>query len=93
MAENPKVTSKFDRSHGHPRKAAKVAKPGGAAHVSGTQDAHVNAGLGAKAVEKESDREGAAISQTHYKPDDHGRMASGDHAEHPTYGKLDRWTR
>lgn len=31
MAENPKVTSKFDRMHGHPRVPGHVSKPGGTA--------------------------------------------------------------
>jgi hypothetical protein len=30
--DNPRVTSKFDRMHGHPRKAGKVGHPGGTAH-------------------------------------------------------------
>ena len=36
MAENPKVTSKFDRSHGKPRTPGRVSHPGGTAPVSGT---------------------------------------------------------
>lgn len=93
MAENPKVTSKFDRAHGHPRKPGKVAKPGGYAAVSGTHQSDTNAGLGAKAYSKESDSEGARINTVHYAPDDHGRMHNGEHAVDPGYGKLDRGTK
>jgi hypothetical protein len=37
MRENPKVTSKFDRMHGEPRKPGTVTHPGGVAPVSGSK--------------------------------------------------------
>lgn len=39
---NPKVTSKFDRMHGHSRTPGSVSRPGGVAPVTGTHVAGHN---------------------------------------------------
>lgn len=79
MSENPKVTSKFDRMHGHPRKPGHVTHPGGTAPISGSS-APGHTENGHKHPQEISHGYGAPV-QTHHEPHA-GRMAEGQGSAH-----------
>lgn len=76
MAENPKVTSKFDRMHGQPRTVTPVSSPGGTTSPG--------PGRSMPTARSTTPREHTAVT---YHPNEHGRMERGERAEHPTHGR------
>lgn len=88
MAENPKVTSKFDRMHGRSRVPGSVKRPGGVATGGAMESTH----QGRSPRESDSrigvthgsdHREEAAHRHHEYGAGEHGRMERGEHAPHP----------
>lgn len=82
--ENPKVTSKFDRMHGHPRVPGGVSKPGGTAPIgsghSGGAKAHINAESG-HMQPRESSPARTEHKVTHHAPHTLGTSMADGHRE------------
>lgn len=72
MRDNPKVTSKFDRSHGKPRAPARITTPGTTASVSGVQ-------------RKTTERQGTVAPSVAPKTHHTNRVPLGGHARQVGY--------
>lgn len=81
--ENPRVTSKFDRMHGHPRTPGKVHSPGG--------EAHPGSGHGGVGMERHHEHDHALHHERHapskVQVHEHGKQHTYEH-DHPAMGGM-----
>jgi hypothetical protein len=76
--ENPHVTSKFDRMHGHPRKPSQVVMPGGTAEPMFKNERH-------EPSHKHVTEDGHKVHGYEHDHPAMGGMADGAKAVHPTH--------